>query len=298
MTRLGGHRGTVHDAIDALRSADSTNLGAGVETGYATAAEGLRENATNRVVLVSDALANTGDTDAGAILEKIAGERREHGITLFGVGVGSEYGDELMERLADRGDGHTAYVSTPEEAREVFCEQLPRHIGLTARDAKAQVAFDPATVEEFRLVGYDDREVADDDFRDDRVDGGEVGPGHTVTALYAVRTVPGADGHLATATVRWLDPGTRAPHEESGRLETGALAGSVREASLRFQVTAAAAHFADALRHEGVSHLPGGPRSLPESARRASELAYRTGDRAVRQLAEAVARADEARGTR
>jgi Ca-activated chloride channel family protein len=297
MTRLGGHRGKVHDAIDGLESASSTNLGAGVETGYATAVEGLRQGATNRVVLVSDALANTGDTDADTILEKIADERREHGITLFGVGVGSDYGDELMERLADRGDGHTTYVSTPEESREVFCEQLPRHIDLTARDAKAQIAFDPATVEEFRLVGYENREVADDDFRDDRVDGGEVGPGHTVTALYAVRTVPGADGHLATATVRWLDPGTRAPHEESGRLETGGLADSVREASPRFQVTATAAHFADALRHEGVSHLPGGPHSLSELAERASELTYETGDRAVRQLAEAAARAVDVRGT-
>ncbi len=99
-----------------------------------------------------------------------------------------------MEQLADRGDGHTVYVSDEEDAREVFCEELPRNIELTARDAKAQVAFDPETVAEFRLVGYDNRRVADEDFRDDRVDGGEVGPGHTVTALYAVRTRPGAEG--------------------------------------------------------------------------------------------------------
>ncbi|GAA3303843.1 VWA domain-containing protein [Streptomyces cinereospinus] len=231
MTRLGGHRGRIHDAVAGLEVQQSTNLGAGVRTGYATAVEGLREGATNRVVLVSDALANTGETDADTILEDIAGARREHGITLFGVGVGSDYGDELMERLADRGDGHTTYVSTLAEAREVFCEQLPRHVDLTARDAKAQVAFDPATVDRFRLIGYENREVADEDFRDDRVDGGEVGPGHTVTALYAVRTRPGAGGHLATATVRWLDPRTRAPHEESGRLETAALDDSVRGAS-------------------------------------------------------------------
>ncbi|MEV5311533.1 von Willebrand factor type A domain-containing protein [Streptomyces sp. NPDC052610] len=295
MTRLGGHRGKVHDAIDSVTSAYSTNLGAGVETGYATAVEGLREDATNRVVLISDALANTGDTDADTILEKISGERREHGITLFGVGVGSDYGDELMERLADRGDGHTTYVSTPEEAREVFCEQLPRHVDLTARDAKAQIAFDPETVTDFRLVGYENREVADDDFRDDRVDGGEVGPGHTVTALYAVRTEPGAEGHLATATVRWLDPETRDPHEETGQLETGALADSVDAASLRFQVTATAAHFADALRNEGVSHLPGAPRSLSRLADRTSELAHDTGDTAVRRLADAVEQASDLR---
>jgi len=287
MTRLGGHRDEVHEAIDGLEPTYSTNLGAGVETGYETAVEGLREGATNRVVLVSDALANTGDTDADSILDRIDGARREHGITLFGVGVGSDYGDALMERLADKGDGHTVYVSGADDAEKVFCEQLPRNIDLTARDAKAQVAFDPETVASFRLIGYDNRRVADDDFRDDRVDGGEVGPGHTVTALYAVRTRPGADGHLATATVRWQDPKTRAPHEESGQLET--LDDSVWDASARFQVTAVAAYFADALR-DSDSRLPGRP-SLGELAEHADHLADKTEDGAVRQLAEAIGQA-------
>jgi Ca-activated chloride channel family protein len=297
MTRLDGNRDEIQDAVSDLDTQDSTNLGAGVETGYETAAEGLREGATNRVVLISDALANTGDTDADAILERIAGERREHGITLFGVGVGSDYGDALMERLADKGDGHTVYVSDSEEAREVFSEQLPRHVDLTARDAKAQVAFDPETVEEFRLVGYDNRRVADEDFRDDRVDGGEVGPGHTVTALYAVRTERGAEGHLATATVRWLDPETRAPHEETGDLETDALRGSLRSAPSRFQVTAVAAYFADALRSRDDRHdrLPGAPAGLPELADHARALSGTTEDGAVRELARAIEQADRQR---
>ncbi|MFE2280380.1 von Willebrand factor type A domain-containing protein [Streptomyces sp. NPDC059454] len=289
MTRLGGNRGEVHDAVDSLEPTDSTNLGAGVETGYETAVEGLREGATNRVVLVSDALANTGDTDADAILERIADSRREHGITLFGVGVGSDYGDELMETLADRGDGHTVYVSGEEDAREVFCEQLPRNIELTARDAKAQVAFDPETVAEFRLVGYDNRRVADEDFRDDRVDGGEVGPGHTVTALYAVRTRAGADGHLATATVRWLDPDSRAPHEETGDLEADGLVDSVWSARRGLTVTAAAAYFADALRSfdHRYSALPGAP-GLGELSERVHDLADRTEDEDIRELAESI----------
>ncbi|NJP51868.1 VWA domain-containing protein [Streptomyces sp. SBST2-5] len=293
MTRLGGNRGRIHDAVEGLSPTHSTNLAAGVGTGYETAVEGLRRGAVNRVVLVSDALANTGETDAEAILERIAEHRREHGITLFGVGVGSDYGDALMERLADRGDGHTVYVSDEEEGRRVFCEELPRNIELTARDAKAQVAFDPETVAEFALVGYDNRRVADDDFRDDRVDGGEVGPGHTVTALYAVRTRPGADGHLATATVRWLDPGTRSPHEESGDLETGALEESVWSADRGLAVTATAAYFADALRSAGHrgSGLPGAP-SLGELAQRADDLAARTEDEEVRGLARAIRTAD------
>ncbi|TXS40453.1 VWA domain-containing protein [Streptomyces sp. uw30] len=292
MTRLGGNRDEVHDAIATLEPTDSTNLGAGVETGYETAVEGMREGATNRVVLVSDALANTGDTDADTILERIASERREHGITLFGVGVGSDYGDALMERLADKGDGHTAYVSTEDDAREVFCEDLPRNIDLTARDAKAQIAFDPATVSDFRLIGYDNRQVADEDFRDDSVDGGETGPGHTVTALYAVHTRPGTEGHLATASVRWLDPDSRAPHEESGRVETGALQDSVWSASPRFQVTATAAYFADALRlgDDRWSALPAAP-SLHDLEEHAEDLARETEDGEVSQLAETIGRA-------
>ncbi|WP_420311684.1 YfbK domain-containing protein [Streptomyces sp. YS-B37] len=284
MTRLGGHRGQVHHVVDELETQSATNLGAGVETGYATATEGLREGATNRVVLISDGLANTGDTNADSILDRIARERRDHGITLFGVGVGSDYGDALMEKLADKGDGHTAYVANDADAHKVFVDQLPQNIDLTARDAKAQVAFDPETVAQFRLIGYEDRKVADDDFRNDKVDGGEIGPGHTVTALYAVRTRPGADGHLATASVRWLDPDTRAPHEESGQLETDALHDSLNSAPATFQVTAVAAYFADTLRS---TELPGNP-GLGELASRAHTLAKETEDKDVRQLAEAI----------
>ncbi|WAZ21866.1 VWA domain-containing protein [Streptomyces cinnabarinus] len=293
MTRVGGNRDEIHDAIDSMEPTYSTNLGAGVERGYATATDGLREGATNRVVLISDALANTGDTDADTILERIEGARKEYGITLFGVGVGSEYGDALMERLADKGDGHTVYVSGEAEAHKVFSEELPRNIDLTARDAKAQVAFDPENVEEFRLIGYDNRQVDDEDFRDDSVDGGETGPGHTVTALYAVRTAPDARGHLATATVRWLDPKSRAPHEESEQLESGTLADTLWSTNPRFQVTAVAAYFADALRRGGDewASLPGAP-GLDELGERADELAERTEDDEVRELGEAIDRAD------
>ncbi|MGW2230050.1 YfbK domain-containing protein [Streptomyces formicae] len=302
MTRLGDTgdgRARAHSAIARLEPTRSTNLEAGVETGYDTAVRGREEGATNRVVLLSDALANTGETSADGILERISDARRAYGITLFGVGVGSDYGDALMERLADKGDGHTAYVSDVEDAREVFCEQLPAHVELRARDAKAQVAFDPETVERFRLIGYDDRRVADEDFRDDSVDGGEIGPGHTVTALYAVRAKPGADGHLATASVRWLDPESRAPHEESGRIEAADLAGSLWRADGGLQVSAIAAYFADGLRSgaedyprpRDVQPLPDTP-SLEELTLRARELPDGAADRTqVRALTTAIERA-------
>ncbi|THA78435.1 DUF3520 domain-containing protein [Streptomyces sp. A0642] len=295
MTRLGGHRGKIHDAVDSMEPAASTNVGAGVRRGYEEAVDGHRKGANNRVVLLSDALANTGETDAKSILERIDSARREYGITLFGVGVGSDYGDAFMEQLTNKGDGHTTYIADEEQARKVFVDQLPAHLELTARDAKAQVAFDPKTVEKFKLIGYEDRKVADDDFRDDSVDGGEIGPGHTVTALYAVRLRDGASGHVATATVRWLDPKTRAAHEETGSVETGAIDGKLwGGAGARLQVAAVAAYFADNLRG---GKLPGAP-GLGELATRADELARSTEDDSVAKLATAIGQADRLKGGR
>ncbi len=293
MTRLGDARHRVREAVDSLAVRSSTNLEAGLRAGYDVASEGRRDGAANRVVLLSDALANTGETSADALLGRVDRQRREHGITLFGVGVGSEYGDALMERLADKGDGRTAYVSTREQARKVFVDQLPAQVELRARDAKAQVAFDRATVERFRLIGYENREVADEDFRNDRVDGGEIGAGHTVTALYAVKTRPGASGRIATATVRWLDPDSRSPQERSGTVDASALRAGLWDGghdSLR--LSAIAAYFADRLR--GGS-LPGAP-GLAELAGHADGIRARSGSAVVGELAEALRQADRLMG--
>ncbi|MBO1334122.1 von Willebrand factor type A domain-containing protein [Streptomyces sp. VRA16 Mangrove soil] len=293
MTRLGSKggevRGRVQDAIDTLEPTDSTNLEAGITTGYATAVKGARSGATNRVVLLSDALANTGDTDADAILKHISDGRREHGITLFGVGVGSDYGDALMERLADKGDGHTTYVSSEAEARKVFVQQLPENVELRARDAKAQVVFDEDTVADFKLLGYEDRRVANDDFRDDSVDGGEVGPGHTVTALYAVKLREGAQGHVAKATVRWLDPESRAPREASGDVAVSALGRDLwsDDTAPRLRVDAVAAYFAHRLEAGAEVPYPGEP-DLNALTRHARKAADSSEDSDVTALADAV----------
>ncbi|MFJ9394350.1 von Willebrand factor type A domain-containing protein [Streptomyces californicus] len=294
MTRLGGNRNRIRDVVEELRPAQSTNVGAGVTLGYEESVEGHRKGATNRVVLLSDALANTGDTEAESILEKIDSARREYGITLFGVGVGSDYGDAFMERLTNKGDGNTTYVGDEEQARKVFVDQLPAHLEIRARDAKAQVAFDRKTVRQFRLIGYENRKVADEDFRDDGVDGGEVGPGHTVTALYAVRLREGASGTVATATVRWLDPASRKAREETGTVRTGALEGPLWGDATgdRLQVAAVAAYFADHLRG---GDLPGAP-DLSELASRASDLAESTEDSSVRKLATAIGQAGRIAG--
>lgn len=328
MTRMGdGGRARLRDAVARLEPQESTNLGAGMKEGYAQAAAERRAGATNRVVLLSDALANTGNTRADEILDDVETHRREHGITLFGVGVGvgSEYGDALMERLTNKGDGHTAYISGEKEADELFVDQLPRHVELRARDAKAQVAFDPDTVERYRLLGYENRKVADEDFRDDRVDGGEVGPGHTVTALYAVRLKDGArasgggdgdgggggDADVAEATVRWLDPDSRKAREASrtvpvsaldrGEIWTDARAeargreGEGARVSPRLRLAAVAAYFADHLRRQGpgaedTPPLPGAP-STGSLRAHAGRAATATGDRSAAQLATVIDRA-------
>ncbi|MFJ2027827.1 von Willebrand factor type A domain-containing protein [Streptomyces sp. NPDC087897] len=295
MTRLKGNRNRIKDVVEEMSPAQSTNVGAGITRGYEESVEGHRKGATNRVVLLSDALANTGDTEADSILEKIDSARREYGITLFGVGVGSDYGDAFMERLTNKGDGNTTYVGDDEQARKVFVDQLPAHLEIRARDAKARVAFDRKTVKQFRLIGYENRKVADEDFRDDGVDGGEVGPGHTVTALYAVRLREGASGTVAEATVRWLDPETRKAHEETGTVRTGALEDSLwGGAGERLQVSAVAAYFADHLRG---GDLPGAP-GLGELASRAAALAEATEDSSVRKLATAIGQADRLEGGR
>lgn len=172
----------LHDAIDSLKANGSTNLGAGLITGYQLARDSFRERTTNRVILLSDGLANTGTIDAETLLKKIRAEADKE-IALLGVGVGSEYGDKLMEQLADKGNGFVVYISEQKQARDLFVRKLPATLSVRANDAKAQVVFDKSTVESYRLVGYENRELADKDFRDDRVDGGEIGPGHSVTAL-------------------------------------------------------------------------------------------------------------------
>ncbi|MFE6700538.1 von Willebrand factor type A domain-containing protein [Streptomyces sp. NPDC057718] len=289
MTRIEGNRNRIKDVVEEMQPAQSTNVEAGITLGYEESVDGHREGATNRVVLLSDALANTGDTEAESILKRIESARREFGITLFGVGVGSDYGDAFMEQLTNKGDGNTTYVGDEAQARKVFVDQLPAHLEIRARDAKAQVAFDRKTVQQFRLIGYENRKVADEDFRDDSVDGGEVGPGHTVTALYAVRLREGASGTVAKATVRWLDPKTRKAQEETGTVTTGAVDTTLWNGENdRLQVAAVAAYFADRLRG---GDLPGAP-GFGELASRASGLAESTEDSAVEKLATAIGQAD------
>ncbi|WBB68747.1 von Willebrand factor type A domain-containing protein [Micromonospora sp. WMMD812] len=279
----------LHDAIDSLRTQSSTNLEAGLVLGYQVAREGFRPGRTNRVVVLSDGLANVGATDAEPILRRVRDEAEKE-IALLGVGVGSEYGDELMERLADRGDGFVVYVSEPAQARKVFVRQLPATLSVRALDAKVQVTFEPGSVRSYRLIGYDNRAIVDEDFRDDRVDGGEVGPGHSVTALYEVRLADGVrpSARIARVQVRWTDPVEREPIEASESVTVADVDGDFASASPRLRTCYAAAYFAVAL--QGGDQV-----RLTHLATIAGQAAAATDDREVQDLARVIHQADELR---
>ncbi len=248
MTRVERKR-ELHDAIDDLKPEASTNLEAGLVLGYQVARDGFREGKTNRVIILSDGLANVGNTEAEPILAQIREEARKQ-ITLMGVGVGSSYGDALMERLADSGDGFVVYAAEQSEARRIFVEQLPAALAVRALDAKVQVTFDAHAVVTYRLIGYENRAVNDEQFRNNRVDGGEVGPGHSVTALYAVRLADRVErtDRLARVDVRWLDPGTRKAQETTEVIEVADVDGGFDAAAPQLRVSYAAAYLAEVLR--------------------------------------------------
>jgi Ca-activated chloride channel homolog len=287
----------LHAAIDSLRTQNSTNLEDGLVTGYRVARGGFRPGTSNRVVLLSDGLANTGSTIADQILSRVREEAAKQ-IALLGVGVGSEYGDALMERLADGGDGFVVYVSDLDQAREVFVRRLPATLSVRALDAKVQVTFDPKAVTSYRLIGYENRAVADQSFRNDRVDGGEVGPGHSVTALYEVRLAEGAGrgAEAARVDVRWLDPENRRPTEASRSVRVDDLDGAFTAAPVRLWVDYSAAYLAESLRADKAGRAEdGAPIGLDVVARIARAAGQRTGDRAVTELADLVERANRLR---
>ena len=282
-------RGRLHAAIDELRAEGSTGLEDGLVTGYRVAREGFRAGATNRVVLLSDGLANVGATDADSILGQVreqASRERGQAVTLLGVAVGRDYGDAMMEQLADHGDGVVVYVDAAEQAKRAFVDTLPAALPVRALDAKVQVTFDRRQVAGYRLVGYDDRRLAGEDFRDDRVDGGEVFAGHAVTALYLVRLRPGADGPVAHTQLRWQDPSTHEARETGADVAVGDLGGALEQAAPRLQADYAAAFFAEQLR-DGPDRgaVPAG-----YLARLAARAADRTDDGDVRELADLIGR--------
>ncbi|WP_109471563.1 vWA domain-containing protein [Ornithinimicrobium cavernae] len=240
---------TIIDAIDGLAPGGSTNMEAGLEMGYRQARAAQREDGLNVVVLASDGVANVGTTDGGRLAEEIAGAGEE-GIHLVTVGYGmGNYNDTLMEQLADRGDGFYAYVDTFEEAEQLFVEDLTQTLTVVARDARSQVEFDPELVESYRLIGYQNRALEDEAFRDDTVDAGELGAGHQVSALYElVPTDAVTEGaEVGEARLRWADPGSG----ETTEVEAP-ITWSQAEASDTLRLAALVADSAELLRGSAI----------------------------------------------
>jgi Ca-activated chloride channel family protein len=182
----GRNKGRIISALDALTAGGSTNGAAGIRLAYAMAEQAFVEGGINRVLLATDGDFNVGTTNFEA-LENLVEEKRKTGISLTTLGFGTgNYNDRLMEQLADAGNGNYAYIDTVNEARKVLVEQVSATLQTIAKDVKIQIEFNPDVVAEYRLVGYENRVLAREDFNNDKVDAGEIGAGHTVTAIYEI----------------------------------------------------------------------------------------------------------------
>jgi Ca-activated chloride channel family protein len=171
-------------AIDNLQAGGSTNGGAGIQLAYQTAIENFIKHGTNRVILCTDGDFNVGITNQSELVPLIQ-EKAKSGVFLTVLGFGMDnLQDNRLESLADRGNGQYGYIDTLGEARKMFVEQLQSTLITIAKDVKIQVEFNPARVAAYRLIGYENRVLAAEDFNDDKKDAGEIGAGHTVTALY------------------------------------------------------------------------------------------------------------------
>lgn len=278
------------NAIDQLHTTGSTNAEAGLRLGYQMAYQAFRPGMINRVILCSDGVANVGQTGPEAILEQIRGYVNT-GITLTTVGFGmGNFNDVLMEQLADNGDGNYAYVDDLDEARRLFVDNLTSTLQVIAKDAKVQVDFNPQVVNVYRLIGYENRAVADQDFRNDTVDAGEIGAGHSAVALYALYLRPGANGRLATVNLRWKNPDTLAVQEINGDFNTWDISPSFDSAPLHYQVAVTVAQYAEHLRQSPWSVGASFGQVLQQAVRLSGLLPQ---DKDVMEFASLVSRASQ-----
>jgi len=182
----GDDRATITAAIDNLRAGGSTNGASGIRLAYQLAEQNFNNSGINRVILATDGDFNVGTTDIQQLKELVAAKRRS-GVALTTLGFGSgNYNDSLMEQIADAGNGNYAYIDNLNEAHKVLSQELSATLRTIARDVKVQIEFNPAVVSEYRLIGYVNRRLRDEDFANDKIDAGDIGAGHSVTALYEI----------------------------------------------------------------------------------------------------------------
>jgi Ca-activated chloride channel family protein len=213
----GNERATISAALDRLSAGGSTNGAAGIEQAYAQARQGFIEGGVNRVILATDGDFNVGTVNFEALVDMVE-RQRESGIALTTLGFGQgNYNDHLMEQLADAGNGNHAYIDSLNEARKVLVDELTATLMMIAKDVKIQIEFNPALVAEYRLIGYENRMLEREDFNNDAVDAGDIGAGHTVTALYEIALV--GSGGERVDSLRYQDEAqTERADKQSGEI--------------------------------------------------------------------------------
>jgi Ca-activated chloride channel family protein len=234
----GSETDTIKTAIDNLLSGGSTHASSGIITAYELAVRSFMPGGNNRVILVSDGDFNVGITSR-AELQNLIEEKRQSGVYLTVLGFGNgNYHDDTMEILADKGNGNYAYIDSLLEAKKVLIKERSGTLFTLANDVKIQVEFNPALVGAYRLIGYENRALQDEDFRDDSKDAGEIGMGHRVTALYEIMPAGNAD-IPAVDPLKYRQPLPR-PDRSSDELLTVKLRYKANGASTSTQIERAA----------------------------------------------------------
>lgn len=217
----GSQRGKILKALDGLEAGGSTNGGEGIQLAYSVAQQQFKKGGINRVILATDGDFNVGTTSEGA-LTRLIEDKRKSGVflTVLGFGTGNTK-DSTMEMLADKGNGNYAYIDTLTEARKVLVREAGSTLVTIAKDVKLQVEMNPLKVASYKLIGYENRLLAKEDFNDDKKDAGEIGAGHTVTALYEIVPVGAAAPALpAVDPLKYQAPGTPSAAAASAELMT------------------------------------------------------------------------------
>jgi Ca-activated chloride channel family protein len=218
----GARQGAIRAALGSLEAGGSTNGGDGIRLAYSVAQQNFVKDGINRVILATDGDFNVGATSEGE-LTRLIEEKRKSGVflTVLGFGTGNVK-DSTMEMLADKGNGNYAYIDSAQEARKVLVKEAGATLVTIAKDVKLQVEFNPAKVQSYRLVGYENRLLAKEDFNDDKKDAGEIGAGHTVTAFYEVVPVGAKNpkGGPAVDPLKYQSPSGLSSESMSGELMT------------------------------------------------------------------------------
>ncbi len=259
----GNQRQKILAALDSLKAGGSTAGENAIQQAYQAAQRAYIRNGINRILLATDGDFNVGITDFNTLRSMVA-EKRKSGISLTTLGFGSgNYNERLMEQLADAGDGNYSYIDSPEEAQKVLHRQLSSTLATVAQDVKIQVEFNPATVKEYRLIGYENRILAREDFNNDQVDAGDIGAGHNVTALYEI--IPAANDQAADSNYAFIKLRYKLPGQSSSILINSPVlevSKPLAQSSNATRQAVAAAAFGELLRGGKYSGNFGWPQTL------------------------------------